>query len=77
VRAATRQHACRLVSRLLSQRKDAPLGWVDRLHVRLHLFVCGDCRRFERQLVLLRLASRNLFGKLLDSEPAENPRGTE
>jgi hypothetical protein len=62
------------VSRLLSQRKDAPLGWVDRLHLRAHLFVCGDCRRFERQLMLLRLASRNLFGQALDRDTPAVPR---
>jgi len=49
---------CKEVSSLISQSLDRRLSWRERLFVRLHLFVCAMCRRFESQMHFLRTAAR-------------------
>ncbi|HMM70664.1 MAG TPA: hypothetical protein PKC22_00310 [Rhodocyclaceae bacterium] len=41
---------CRDASRMLIARPECPLHRRERLALRLHLFMCGACRRFARQL---------------------------
>jgi len=48
--------SCKHASRLVSKREDAALSAWQRLVLRLHLSVCTACRRFERQVRLLRSA---------------------
>lgn len=50
---------CREVHRLLSEGMDRRLAPGERVRVRLHLFVCGACGRFARQMALLRRALRS------------------
>lgn len=50
---------CQQTSRLLSQSLDRPLSFKERLALRLHLLLCGACRRFARQL---RFLSRTAAG---------------
>ncbi len=47
---------CRQTSQLLSQSLDRPLSFRERLSLRLHLLMCGACRRFAKQLRFLRRA---------------------
>jgi hypothetical protein len=47
---------CRDATRLISRELDGPLPWGRRLLLRMHLFWCGPCRRFVRQVALLRVA---------------------
>jgi predicted anti-sigma-YlaC factor YlaD len=47
---------CRETSLLLSRSLDETLPWQVRGQVRLHLMMCAACRRFERQMLLLRRA---------------------
>lgn len=42
--------SCKETSLLVSQSRDRPLTWSERLGVRLHLWICAQCRRYERQL---------------------------
>lgn len=58
---------CRDASRLISQRQDRPLGFRARLALRLHLWMCVSCRRFARQIDLIRLALRGL-GRRIESD---------
>jgi predicted anti-sigma-YlaC factor YlaD len=51
---------CKDASHLISQRLERPLGWRERMGLRLHLLMCQYCRRFERQMALLRTALRKL-----------------
>jgi hypothetical protein len=51
---------CKDASHLLSQRQERPLGLRERLGLRLHLWMCVSCRRFEQQLALMRQALRAL-----------------
>lgn len=49
---------CRDVSRKVSQGMDAPLPFHQHVAVRMHLAMCRYCRRFQRQLKMLRKLSR-------------------
>jgi anti-sigma factor RsiW len=42
--------SCRDVAERASEYLDQELTWRSRLQVRLHLFVCQDCRRYVDQL---------------------------
>lgn len=48
---------CREATQLTLQAEDRTLPLVERLSVRLHHRVCGNCRRFARQVALMRQAS--------------------
>lgn len=52
--------SCRETAELVSQGLDRPLGWGERLGLRLHLLLCAGCRRFERQIARLRAALRGI-----------------
>jgi anti-sigma factor ChrR (cupin superfamily) len=46
---------CReLVQTMASDYLDDQLSWRQRIGVRFHLFICNNCRRFIRQLTLVR-----------------------
>lgn len=51
---------CKDASHLISQRQERPLGFRERWGLRLHLWMCLNCRRFERQVALMRQALRTL-----------------
>lgn len=57
---------CKETSLLVSQARDRRLNWSERLGVRLHLWICAQCRRYERQLNWL----NGLAGRL-DKAPEE------
>ncbi len=46
--------SCRKATELVSKALDAPLSRRERLALRLHLWLCHRCRRYQRQLHLLR-----------------------
>lgn len=52
--------SCKQASRLLSQSLDRRLTWRERTALRLHLTICDVCRRFGRQLMLLREAAKRM-----------------
>lgn len=49
---------CREATRMLSEAGERRLGLGERLSLRLHLALCGACRRFGQQVGLLRQAMR-------------------
>ena len=49
---------CKDASHLISERQDRPLGFRERWSLRMHLWMCVNCRRFARQLALMRQAMR-------------------
>jgi hypothetical protein len=51
---------CKDASRLQSQSQDRTLRLAERLALRLHLLVCDNCRRFKRQLELIRQACQRI-----------------
>lgn len=62
---------CKDASRLISENQDRHLGLRERWGLRLHLWLCEGCRRFERQLAFMRQA----LGKL--GRHAEEAVGTD
>lgn len=48
---------CRDATRLTLQAEDRTLPLAERLSMRLHQRLCGNCRRFARQVELMRQAS--------------------
>ena len=49
---------CREVSRLVAEGADRDLRFYEQMRVRIHLVMCYMCRRFTRQLALIRRVSR-------------------
>ncbi len=45
---------CRDTAQLVSESMDRKLPWRRRLQVRLHLFVCDNCSRYNKQLQMFR-----------------------
>lgn len=62
---------CRQASQLVSESQERTLGRQERWGLRLHLWVCVSCRRFERQVRLLRRVLRRL-ARLSESD-AQGP----
>ena len=52
----THMLSCKEVTRLLSQREDRRLSYVERVKLGLHLRVCVACTRFSQQLAFMREA---------------------
>ena len=50
--------SCHDATRMLSEAQERRLGVLERVSLRLHLAICAACRRFDRQLLLLRHAMR-------------------
>lgn len=49
---------CKDATRLVSEGQERALGLRERWSLRVHLWLCDNCRRFERQVRLLRQAMR-------------------
>jgi hypothetical protein len=56
---------CEEASELASRELDEPLSGLERLALRGHLLACASCRRFRRQIGMIRTAAR-----LRDRSPA-------
>jgi len=55
---------CKHNTELLSQSYDRPITLRERFAMRMHLMMCRGCRNFEKQLVFIRKAARELLRKL-------------
>ncbi len=53
---------CKEVHRLVIEGQDRKLALLERVSVRIHLMMCGACRRFETQMQFLREAVRRFPG---------------
>jgi hypothetical protein len=45
---------CREAAHLISEAVDRELPLLDRVGLRLHLYLCGACRRYQRSIDMLR-----------------------
>lgn len=50
--------SCREASRLISDSQDRSLSAYERVSLRLHLFLCRNCRHFAGQLKVMRQGIR-------------------
>jgi hypothetical protein len=58
--------SCKETAALISENMDRPLPWRKRFSIRIHVMMCSLCRRYEKQLRLLRKGARHY------AEPDEN-----
>lgn len=54
---------CREATGLMSQARERHLSLRERVALRLHRAMCSACRRFDRQLDVLREAARRFAGR--------------
>ncbi len=57
---------CKEASRLISEGQERPMKLMERWGLRIHLWICDNCRRFERQVRFLRQAL-HLLGQQLET----------
>ena len=55
---------CREMTRLASESLDRDLGRLERVALKAHLFYCISCRRYFRQVLLLRRTLRQVANHL-------------
>jgi predicted anti-sigma-YlaC factor YlaD len=60
---------CDGMTRLASESLDRDLSRLERVALRSHLLYCSACRRYARQIALLRDAMRRLLTRLESGEP--------
>ncbi len=58
---------CRKATRIISEGMDRQLSPIQRFSLGYHLLVCTSCRRFKKQLLLLRYALRRFSDWFDDS----------
>lgn len=64
---------CKEASHLVSQNQDRPLSFNERLGLRVHIWMCTNCRRFERQIGLMRRLLRQSVQRAETEETATLP----
>jgi hypothetical protein len=55
---------CKEATRLISEGQERPMSLMERWGLRIHLWMCDNCRKFDRQIAFLRKALRLLGEKL-------------
>ncbi|WP_053070665.1 zf-HC2 domain-containing protein [Halomonas sp. PR-M31] len=60
---------CREITKLMSRRLDAPLGFKNRLLLRMHVGMCGACHECNKQFELLHQAG-NAYKPLAGEQDA-------
>jgi|APFre7841882630_1041343.scaffolds.fasta_scaffold225675_1 hypothetical protein len=66
--------SCDQATRLMSESQERPLRASERAWLRVHLLICDGCRRFQRQVGVLRNAMR-AFARWDAGEGAEDAAG--
>ena len=51
---------CRQATQLISEKQDRPLQFIEQSNLKLHLFACRSCRRYDKQIKTLRQLSKAL-----------------
>ncbi|OHC71968.1 MAG: hypothetical protein A3H24_03765 [Rhodoferax sp. RIFCSPLOWO2_12_FULL_60_11] len=65
-------YSCQRAAELLSQSIDEPLDMVDKLRLRIHLSMCGNCRNVQEQFNLIHKMGTDIGTMDLCDGP-ENP----
>lgn len=64
---------CKQTSQLVSQSLDRRLTLQERFAVKVHLWICKYCRRFSRQLMVMRLGLQRMTQSLEDNTTLHMP----
>ena len=59
---------CREIASLASDYLDKNLGWMEYFSVKMHLFMCGHCRRFVQHLLTTIRIARGMERKMATPE---------
>lgn len=51
--------SCKKAAELITLAQDEPLSTLDRLRLKLHFSICGNCRNVEQQIAQIGLLMRN------------------
>ena len=62
--------ACKNTSRLISEGQERQLSLRERINLRLHVWMCNNCRRFEKQIVIMRKVMHRKWTQ--DTPPTNN-----
>ncbi len=65
--------SCDGMTRLASESIDRPLTRAERMAMRSHLLYCAACRRYRRQIALIREAMHTLERRLESGVPLPGP----
>lgn len=65
--------SCRQASRLQSEALDHKLPILQRIGLRIHLFLCKWCRRYGKQIRFLRDAAHDHSDELVEPAPQKLP----
>ena len=52
--------SCKEATKIASEGLDKKLSFIQRLNLKLHLFICSTCRNYIRQITFLRRAAADL-----------------
>ena len=63
---------CKDVSHLISENLERRLSFRERWGLRIHLWMCINCRRFERQMIFMHAALRTLGKRAEMAEAADD-----
>ncbi len=55
--------SCKEISKLVSQAQDKPLTFMEKMSLRMHTFICGNCRSFEKNIAFIHNAMKEFTGK--------------
>jgi hypothetical protein len=64
---------CREMTQLASESLDRKLDPLERIALKAHLLSCSACRRFLKQILLVRSAARGLMTRLESDLPIPGP----
>ena len=59
--------SCKEAARLISERRDRPLRWRERIALRIHLAMCGVCSAYRRQIDALGDIARRVGTAVADA----------
>ena len=66
---------CKKTSHLVSEGQERELSLKERINLRLHIWMCNKCRRFERQIVQMRSIMRKDWTQ--DANPTDKKMPSE
>lgn len=70
--------SCEAITASLSRSMDEPLSLPERIRVKLHFLICLWCRRYERQMNMLRSVARDHSSDdAEDDQPSLSPEARE
>jgi hypothetical protein len=67
--------SCKGASHLISEGQERQLTLKERFNLRLHVWMCNNCRRFEKQIVSMRKIMRREWER--DTAPTNNQLPSE